>query len=235
MKSTSIILSIFILLTLLACESRFSANPIDLKVIDAATKEPVEGALIFAHWQVEHGTIGGRGIPRQEKLLEAITDNAGKAHFPGWGPSVVLDGEIQEKRPRILIFKSGYKWRALINEMDLRKRPSNLGESDWNNKSIELTKESPRIEDSIRDFDNLSISLRGIVSSATPACVIKQMLKTLQFQEEWRNQIIRSEEFQKLLQSSNYMYRYQTGALLAKSEYSRLVTADPKSLTGTCD
>jgi hypothetical protein len=128
--------------TLPACVTRltYTAEPMEAKVIDADTKEPLEGVIVVAHWQLETGTAGGNYPAGQLMVMEAVTDKAGKFSFPGFGPKTVWDSFLIDKDPELLLFKSGYNYLRLTNPYDSTRelRTHSIRRSVWNGKSIEL-------------------------------------------------------------------------------------------------
>ena len=73
--------------------------PISGKVIDAETKQPIEGAIVLVEWTK---TIG-YGLTRTEsyKVAETLSDKDGKFHLPGcYSPFVNL--------PDVAIYKKDY-------------------------------------------------------------------------------------------------------------------------------
>ena len=91
------------LLPLSACGGMpaYSAAPIEAWVVDADTNEPLEG--------VE--------IPKgQLMVMEAVTDKDGRFYFEGWTKANLTTGELRDKDPQIVMFKSGYRYRGFTND-----------------------------------------------------------------------------------------------------------------------
>ncbi len=125
-----------------ACASplKYSAEPIEATVIDAETKQPLEGVVVAANWQLEQGTVGGNIQAGQLMVMEAVTDKAGKFSFPDWGPKTTRNSFLVNDDPQLLLFKRGYEYRRLNNpytsDRELRLRP--VRRSEWNGKTIPL-------------------------------------------------------------------------------------------------
>jgi hypothetical protein len=132
------------IMALSACASysltlTYSADPIDARVIDAETKQPLEGVVVTANWQLEYGTYGGDVPAGQLMVMEAVTDKDGRFHFSGWGPKLAIRSHLSpDLDPQIILFKSGYDYRALTNSIDFNKGARRR--SDWNGKTIEMKK-----------------------------------------------------------------------------------------------
>lgn len=78
----------------------YSADPIEAKVIDAETKQPLEGVTVVAHWELVYGTPGGSSPAGQLTAMEAVTDHDGKFHFPGWGLKLAIRSHLSDYRDR---------------------------------------------------------------------------------------------------------------------------------------
>lgn len=118
----------------------YTADPIAAKVIDADTKQSLEGVVVVAHWELERGTVGGNVPVSQLMVMETVTDKDGRFTFPGWGPKTVWDSFLVDKAPQLLLFRSSYDHRVLRNEYnssrELRIKP--IRRSEWSGKTIEL-------------------------------------------------------------------------------------------------
>ena len=90
------------------------------RVVDADTKQPLEGAIVVAFWKGERGTPTG-GTSRLEDVKEIVTDNKGEWRIrgpkgtgfsdfvPNFYPILTfLTGTYYTEPPRFIIFKPGY-------------------------------------------------------------------------------------------------------------------------------
>lgn len=121
----------------------YSAEPIDARVIDAETKQPLEGVVVTADWELRGGASpGGSTTVGELMVMEAVTDKNGQFHFPAWGPIRQFKGELHNHDPRLILFKSGYEYRILSNEprFDAEAALQPVRHSQWNGKTIELQK-----------------------------------------------------------------------------------------------
>jgi hypothetical protein len=135
------VLAVMAALPSCATAINYSAESIEAWVVDAETGAPVEGAVVVAHWQLMGGMEGGN-IVGQVMVLETVTDAKGRFHFPAWGPVRHSGpGRLDVDDPELIIFKSGYKFLALANDLtkeaiEFRLPPQR--KSKWNGKTIPM-------------------------------------------------------------------------------------------------
>ncbi|OGL46732.1 MAG: hypothetical protein A2W05_02175 [Candidatus Schekmanbacteria bacterium RBG_16_38_10] len=86
------------------------------KVIDADTKEPIEGAVVVASWSEERADIAGP-TSRFKDVKETLTDNNGEWKIEGPVGSkesnikslfTFITGTYYARTPQFIIFKPGY-------------------------------------------------------------------------------------------------------------------------------
>lgn len=140
--------NIFLVLAMLlqGCSNHYSAQPIEAWVVDADTKQPIEGVIVAARWKLEYGMEGG--YASLLNTLETETDKNGRFYFPAWGPKKIPDGLPSEARlkdsdPALELFKSGYRVQALKNDKPIASMSghgTSLRSFDWNGRKIQLTK-----------------------------------------------------------------------------------------------
>jgi hypothetical protein len=120
------------------------------RVIDADTGEPIDGAVVMADWKLYGGGIGHGGHRQSLLVQDTVTDRNGDFTLPEWGPEWRPAYTILDKAPWLIVFKAGYDHRALWNE-----RASNTVKraSDWNRKTIELTRGSDSAERRVTILD----------------------------------------------------------------------------------
>jgi hypothetical protein len=89
-----------------AATGSYSAGPFRGKIVDAETKQPLEGAVVLAIWD-KQGPIGGPGGPRSlfYDAQETLTDSNGEFNLPGISGFFPLS---KIRGPLIVIFKPGY-------------------------------------------------------------------------------------------------------------------------------
>lgn len=125
----------------------YSAQPISAVVIDAESRQPLEGVNALIVWQLQNSDGGGGPFWIFE---EAVTDNQGRVNFPGWGPKAVPWGlgdrawRLGPDQPAIYLFKSGYPFGEMSNPWESWMLGNRAWTGDvirssvWNNKTIEL-------------------------------------------------------------------------------------------------
>ena len=92
-----------------ACATTFKG-----KVIDADTKEPVEGAVVVASWSESTATITG-GSQRSKDVKETLTDKNGEWKIKGPKGDrfiaqvfAMIPGIYYTEAPEFIVFKPGY-------------------------------------------------------------------------------------------------------------------------------
>ena len=87
---------LILVLPLQGCATAYSAKEIEARVIDADTRQPLEGVNVVAHWVLHFGMEGGQQTDLE--LMETVTDKNGRFHFPAWGPKPIPAGLPWEAR-----------------------------------------------------------------------------------------------------------------------------------------
>jgi hypothetical protein len=104
---TTIFTLLFVLIMTTGCAG-FIRGPFGGKVIDAETKEPIEGAVVVVVWSKDVIT-GSPGGPASyiEEIKETLTDKNGNYFIEKYhGFTISPLSKIQD--PEFLVFKSGY-------------------------------------------------------------------------------------------------------------------------------
>lgn len=170
--------------------AEYSAKPIEAWIVDADTKQPLEGVVVVANWQISAGEgmqAGSKYI--QLKILETITDKTGRFYFPAWGPepNPSMFGYIEFDDPGLTLFKHGYQFDHLVSIFEKAPRRGALRYSDWDGKTIPLKKASADPKELVHDFNRLQIHIDPIVANKK-ACdwgKIPKMLKAIYEEEQW--------------------------------------------------
>lgn len=148
----SYILLIGLLVPLQACSNTYSAKPIEAWVVDSETKQPLEGVIVVALWELRYGLEGGGAYPLT--VMEAVTDKNGRFYFPAWGPKKIpehlpYEARLKDWDPAMVFYKKDYTYLMLTNDRPIRSM-SGHGDStrtsEWNGKTIPLTKFRGSIE-----------------------------------------------------------------------------------------
>jgi hypothetical protein len=138
----------------------YSARAITARVVDAETKEPIEGVVVVAHWQLQGGLEGWSPLA-ELMVMDAVTDQNGTFHIAAWGPKKIPGGldsnaRLKEFDPQLLLFKSGYRWQMLFNsksEQQMSHKGPEVRSSDYDGKTIELEKFKGTPEEYWRHLD----------------------------------------------------------------------------------
>jgi len=109
MRKLIIIMSLLILLpATVGCAIANKYGPYYGKVIDAETKEPIEGAAVLVvFYTEEYGPTGA--ITRYADAVETVTDKAGEFKFPAHRVAVFRPLQGWDKHGYFTIFKPGYE------------------------------------------------------------------------------------------------------------------------------
>jgi hypothetical protein len=147
----------------------YSAKEITARVVDAETKEPLEGVVVVAHWQLNGGLEGWSPLG-ELMVMDAVTDQNGAFHFPAWGPKKIPEGldsnaRLKDLDPELLLFKSGHRWQELSNSKSMEqmshKGPA-VRSSDYDGKTIELEKFKGTPEEYRRHLSYYMFSLQPL-------------------------------------------------------------------------
>jgi hypothetical protein len=133
------------MLAMQACSApvAYSAKPIQGRVVDADTKQPLSEVNVVAHWVLNFGLEGGSGTDLV--LMETVTDSEGQYKFPGWGPiqvpaSLPSEARLKSLSPEMIYFKPGYlPWSVTNTTTGPQPGPGPLVRtSEWDGRTIEL-------------------------------------------------------------------------------------------------
>ncbi len=153
------------LIPLQACSLVYKAEPIQAWVVDGETNQPLEGVIVVAHWQLKGGLEGGNPVG-QMMVMETVTDAKGRFYFPGWGPKPrSLKGRLKTRSPGILLFKSGYEYKDLENELNNESLRGELKQplrSDWDGKTIKMERFGGTMEEYADHLLSFNISVQSI-------------------------------------------------------------------------
>ena len=159
----------------------YSAEPMEARVIDVDTKQPLEGVIVTANWQLEEGTFGGNVPAGQLMVMESVTDKEGKFSFPAFGPKRAPKGHLVDRDPQLLLFKSGYEYQRLNNpyssDRKMRLRP--VRRSDWHGKTIEMKLFKGAVGKYAERFKDFNRELDSIISQEPEDCYWKKLPHTI--------------------------------------------------------
>lgn len=103
------ILGLFLMAaSLTACG--LSGGPASGKVIDAATNEPVEGAIVVARW-IGHLATWAHGSTNCYHVESTMTDSKGEFHIPEWEMNYTEDWQknVSPRYVDITAYRPGYQ------------------------------------------------------------------------------------------------------------------------------
>lgn len=192
-----------LLVPLTACAGLFgtslSADPIDSRVMDAETGEPIEGAIVLARWALYEGSLTGHASACGVAAIEeTITDKDGKFHIPGWGPISAICGEMRNGNPMVYVFKPGYGFGMFPNEQPGISLVDNVNvtHTDWNyehpmmlKKFSDMNLKVMGINTYSNNFNILNGSLEEFTTQTPDSCNWKKMPLMLRALELERLQI----------------------------------------------
>lgn len=122
----------------------YIAEPIEGRVVDQATGQPIEGAVVVAQWLLAKPP---EGHPTERwVVIEAVTDAEGRYQIPGWGPKRrPWFRWLTGADPELVVFKSGYWFdhlqnaaRGAVSSSELNARGDRIRKTYWNGKDIVL-------------------------------------------------------------------------------------------------
>lgn len=162
---------------------RYTAKSITARVVDADTKQPIEGVVVLADWRVS-GLGPEGGSPEVLMLLEALTDRSGTFHFPAWGPKRLAASEwFEGDDPDILLFKDGYGFQPLREWFrpagEFAPAPRTLT-SSYDGKVVEMRRFDGDRDAWARHLHDWSTRLFGM---ATNRCGMQYMPHTIRAQK----------------------------------------------------
>lgn len=159
------------LLTLLlfgesACGSpyEYSAESIEAWIVNAETGEPMEGAIVVAHWILKFGieSAGSEDLV----VMETVTDADGRFYFPAWGPvripkELPRDARLMNQDPEIIVYKPRYGSDGFYNSREdgpFQDKGPSVRKSQWNAKTIPFK----RFSGSLEAYSRAQMGLPGL-------------------------------------------------------------------------
>ena len=129
-----------IIATLLVCSGCVSTfrldGPYKGKVVDAETKQPLEGVVVLGVWNKVYGNVAGSTSEFYDSV-EILTDKNGEFSIPGKG--LLVFSFLDEMA--VVIFKAGYEMRGYCMWSNFKTRTGgNNVQWDGDNATIILKK-----------------------------------------------------------------------------------------------
>jgi len=168
----------FLVLALYLLMSMYVSAPIEIKVVDAATRQPIEGVVAVANWEIEQGTPGGNVPTGQLWVMESVSKKNGSIVFPRRGPSFVLFGRLSSHDPQIILFKSRYRYLKIFNDPGFNSGKI-LRRSRWHGSNVELVGFEGNLDQEIDHFKKLNRDLDHIILEYPSGCFWKDVPETI--------------------------------------------------------
>lgn len=143
---------------------QYTADPIESRVVDADTGQPIAGVTVVADWILKGGLVQLHHLGHAN-LMETITDAQGRFLFPGW-QQWVSSGRLGAEDPTLILFKSGYQVQELRNDyISAREKHfySPVIYSDWHGKTLKLKKFQGSLQEYAQHLRFLDITIGHIV------------------------------------------------------------------------
>ena len=136
-KISGYMLIIATLLVCSGCVSTFRLDgPYKGKVVDAETKQPLEGVVVLGVWNKVYGNVAGSTSEFYDSV-EILTDKNGEFSIPGKG--LLVFSFLDEMA--VVIFKAGYEMRGYCMWSNFKTRTGgNNVQWDGDNATIILKK-----------------------------------------------------------------------------------------------
>ena len=137
----------------------YSAKSIEGWVVDAQTKQPLEGVSVVAYWVLRAGVLEDSSVG-ELTVLESVTDRTGRYSFPAWGPKPLPPGvpattHLVDEDPQMDYYKAGYRNKYLRNSRPddpIRFHGPSVRASDWNGKTIEMADIKSQLNDRAQEL-----------------------------------------------------------------------------------
>lgn len=160
----------------------YSAEPIELYLVDSVTQKPVEGAVVVAHWEQKGGLEGGNVIGHL-MIQEAVSDNNGRVSFPAWGPE--SGAPPSSGSPHFIIFKPGYQYTARGNTgrrpRDLLRAEDGRLTSMWKGREIQLVRFEEEKKKYRREVIRYSDELHSVIEDCGWKYIPQMMAELTRF------------------------------------------------------
>ncbi len=140
----------------------YSIRGMEGRVVDKATKQPLQSVVVIEVWDIGGG-FEGHTIDYMP-LRETETDKSGNYSFPPRGTMHIKQGFLKEDAPYLIYFAPGYKTIGKLNRYHPDRRFEFVRQSDWHEKTIELEKLDGSAEMQAKElekFDNAISNLAG--------------------------------------------------------------------------
>lgn len=87
----------------------YNFAPIEARVVDEETGQPIEGAIVVANWQLEEASIHLTIQRESLEIQETVTNRDGQFKLPGFTKVNTTPYFLKSRAPQIIIFKPNYR------------------------------------------------------------------------------------------------------------------------------
>ena len=160
-------------------ERTYSAEPITAWVVDKETRQGIPGVNVVAVWELDGGLEGH--VVGVFKVLETVSDDDGKFHFPAWGPETrKVNGVIRGGAPRLLLVKHGYRADGMPNMNSLLTPAPSTTKSEWNGRHWPLERHRGTLGEYANEVARGIESSMSVYMDSDP-CIWRDLPKLWQF------------------------------------------------------
>lgn len=171
-----------VLFILVAWPSVYWAYPIEATVVDKDTGTPLAGVVVVANWEISGGLNFPESAPVGELMvMEAVTDKAGRFHFPGWGPKLIFfHNRLDGAAPQLFLFKPNYDLKVVNNQwFHAEIVMSAESKSVWDGRRIDLDRFRGSAEQYAQRFSAVISSALGFIQEFPEECIWKKVPRVL--------------------------------------------------------
>ena len=115
----------------------FGADEVYGTVLDAETKEPLQGVNVLGVWKQYDGYHANYSA--NLVMRESVTDEKGYYKLDGWWPRLTFSGYLRDSAPSLIFYKYGYAPNRMGN-IAWGPYAGNYTHSEWTGKTIEMKK-----------------------------------------------------------------------------------------------
>jgi len=168
MKAISLLLLTIILFIVSGCSGSITGI-----VVDAETGQPIAGAVVLVEWTMTSGKWIGLRSTSSYKVVETITDNAGKFKVRGVSNPLV-------NPPHLTIYKKGYvAWNNEFIFPDYRKRDEN----DYRSLAPNIVISMERFNEKKYKYSDHTLFIHGSINAGLPGSEKKLIGQAIRWED----------------------------------------------------
>jgi hypothetical protein len=139
----------------------YGAEAVSGRVVDEATREPLEGVIVVAHWALMEDTGHADYAGACMAIVEVATDRDGRYSVAGWGPLPRPPKTfLWAHDPMLTLFKSGYEPLQIANELSSVPSTAAVRTSRWNGKTLALKRALGTLEHQAERLNSAYLALQ---------------------------------------------------------------------------